>query len=65
MEMASLTKEKGSGPAGRPGRPQDTDPINENLKRVYEDLIDDEIPDRFTELLRQLREQDSKKDGDT
>ena len=62
MELASLMKETGNG---RPGRHRDSDPINENLKRVYDGLIDDEVPDRFTELLRKLREQDSKKDGDT
>lgn len=31
--------------------------IDENLKRVYEQDSDEEIPDRFLALLEQLREQ--------
>ena len=30
--------------------------IDENLKRVYNDVASQEIPDRFTELLNKLRE---------
>lgn len=29
--------------------------IDENLKRVYEDMIDDTVPERFLALLDQLR----------
>ena len=29
--------------------------INENLKRVYEDALNEEVPDRFQSLLEQLR----------
>ena len=29
--------------------------INENLKRVYEDALNQEVPDRFQDLLEQLR----------
>ncbi|MEI2688089.1 MAG: NepR family anti-sigma factor [Cypionkella sp.] len=29
--------------------------INENLKRVYEDVVNQEVPDRFKELLDKLR----------
>lgn len=64
MELAFLMKEQDNGRVGR-GRRHETDPINENLRRVYDGLIDDDVPDRFTELLRKLREQDSKKDADT
>ncbi len=32
------------------------DQINENLKRVYEDALKEEVPDRFKILLAQLRE---------
>lgn len=35
----------------RPSKAQ----IDENLKRVYDDLIDAEIPDRFSQLLAQLK----------
>lgn len=29
--------------------------IDANLKRAYEDVINQEVPDRFTDLLAQLR----------
>lgn len=32
--------------------------IDANLKRVYQDVADQEIPDRFTQLLDKLREAD-------
>lgn len=32
--------------------------IDENLKRVYDQDATQEIPDRFLELLKQLREQE-------
>lgn len=39
--------------------------IDESLKRVYEDALSQEIPDRFTKLLQQLREAEAKKKGQT
>ena len=41
--------------------------IDQSLKRVYEDVANQELPSRFTDLLEQLRAKDaaeSKKDGD-
>ncbi|WCR10918.1 transcriptional regulator [Paracoccus stylophorae] len=32
--------------------------IDENLRRVYEQDATEQVPDRFLELLKQLREQD-------
>ncbi|MEH6830458.1 NepR family anti-sigma factor [Sulfitobacter sp.] len=32
--------------------------IDENLRRVYEEALDEGIPDRFKSLLEQLKEQD-------
>ncbi len=32
--------------------------IDENLKRVYDDALADAVPDRFKQLLDQLRKQD-------
>lgn len=29
--------------------------IDENLRRVYQDALDEAVPDRFTELIRKLR----------
>lgn len=34
--------------------------IDENLKRVYQAGLTDEVPDRFTKLLAQLREKEAK-----
>ena len=32
--------------------------IDENLRRVYEQASEEQVPDRFLALLEQLREQD-------
>jgi hypothetical protein len=29
--------------------------INENLRRIYDTALEDEVPERFTQLLQQLR----------
>lgn len=34
--------------------------IDENLKRVYEAALEQEIPDRFKQLLEQLKAQEGK-----
>ena len=34
--------------------------IDENLKRVYQAALSEEVPDRFTQLLAQLREKEGK-----
>lgn len=31
--------------------------IDENLRRVFQSTLDEEIPDRFKDLLKQLQEQ--------
>ncbi|WP_296420142.1 NepR family anti-sigma factor [Pseudooctadecabacter sp.] len=35
------------------------DPINANLKRVYDDMLSQDVPDRFKDLLEQLKSQDN------
>lgn len=35
--------------------------IDENLKRVYDEALEAEVPDRFKLLLAQLREKEGKK----
>ncbi len=35
--------------------PKKTDEIEENLKRVYQEALDEELPDRFKLLLERLR----------
>ncbi|KIN74160.1 NepR family anti-sigma factor [Sulfitobacter guttiformis] len=37
--------------------------IEENLRRVYEEAMDEGVPDRFKSLLEQLKQQDSEQDS--
>jgi len=37
--------------------------IDENLRKVYEQTLDEGIPDRFRELLSQLKQQDAGRDS--
>lgn len=45
------------------GKSRVRDEIDANLKRVYEETLKSEVPDRFKELLDQLRRNDPGKDG--
>lgn len=38
--------------------------IDANLKKVYEELVSEELPDRFKDLLAKLKQQDSDKEED-
>jgi hypothetical protein len=40
---------------GRPGRDL-RDQIDQNLRRVYQDAVQQEVPERFRLLIEQLRE---------
>ena len=35
--------------------------IDENLRKIYHQLLDEEIPDRFKALLEQLRQKEGRK----
>lgn len=35
--------------------------IDENLRRVYQAALEEDVPDRFKELLDRLRQQEAKK----
>ena len=35
--------------------------IDDNLRRVFQEKVEEEVPDRFKELLAQLQEQDTSK----
>ena len=37
--------------------------IDENLKRIYDETLKEEIPDRLTQLLEQLRRKSGANDG--
>ncbi|WP_239494730.1 NepR family anti-sigma factor [Roseovarius amoyensis] len=37
--------------------------IDENLRRVYSDVANEPLPNRFTQLLDQLREQERQRSG--
>ncbi len=45
--------------------PPVTDQIDANLRRVYQEIVGDDVPDRFTKLLDQLRRQDAEGDPET
>ncbi|MEH6648145.1 NepR family anti-sigma factor [Sulfitobacter sp.] len=36
--------------------------IDENLRRVYQEAVDEGVPDRFKSLLEQLKKQDDDED---
>lgn len=48
-------------PRPRATRTAVTREIDENLKRVYQSDLPEEVPDRFTKLLEQLRAKDGNK----
>ncbi|MEM9637876.1 MAG: NepR family anti-sigma factor [Pseudomonadota bacterium] len=37
--------------------------MDENLKRVYDEALEEGIPDRFKDLLEALKQQDQSKDA--
>lgn len=45
--------------ADQPKKSRLTDQIDENLKRVYNDMLQEEVPDRFKELLAKLKKKES------
>lgn len=47
------------GAGSSPSKP--TSQIDENLRRVYRDMLEPDVPPRFTELLNKLREQDGER----
>jgi len=38
--------------------------IDENLKRVYDDMLKEDVPDRFMDLIQQLRQSDGSRSPD-
>ncbi|WP_168201290.1 NepR family anti-sigma factor [Qingshengfaniella alkalisoli] len=52
--MAKENNETGHEASGRPSRH-----IDDNLKRIYQETLSEELPDRFTELLAKLRDKDT------
>ncbi|UWQ18061.1 NepR family anti-sigma factor [Jannaschia sp. M317] len=47
---------------GKPPNARTAQQIDENLRRVFREKEGEDIPDRFTDLLNQLRQQDSSGD---
>ena len=44
-------------------KPQRDSVIDENLKKVYQDMLEQDVPDRFLDLLAQLKDQDQGQSG--
>lgn len=51
-----MTKERRNSKVGQQ--------IDENLRRVYAEAAEEPVPDRFTQLLEQLRQQEKSKKAD-
>lgn len=53
-----------AAPGGRKNQGKRSDPLGPNseigrkLKQYYDDLVSDDVPDRFADLLRQLEERE-------
>lgn len=45
------------GKQRKPGGRNIEEAIDRNLKRVYDDMLEDDVPDRFAELLKKLRDE--------
>ena len=45
--------------SGQKQSKQSEDVIDESLRRVYQEVVDEGIPDRFKSLLEQLKQQDA------
>jgi hypothetical protein len=61
QEAREMTKDKGEdGSDRRAIRAQ----IDENLKLVYSEALNEQLPDRFRELLAQLKSKDGGRDDE-
>lgn len=66
--MNTLDKNRAAGTPGRQGRADDNlgpnSEIGRKLKQYYDDLVHDEVPDRFAQLLSQLEQAETSQDKD-
>ena len=46
--------------AGDSKKSRVTEQIDENLRRVYDDLLKEQVPDRFKDLLDRLKNKDQR-----
>ena len=51
----------GQDEGANPPPPRSANQIDENLRRVYQDMVEPGVPPRFMELLDKLREQDGER----
>lgn len=47
--------------ANKEPNPRARQQIDENLRRVFNEMVEEDLPDRFKDLLSQLKQQDSEK----
>lgn len=66
--MNTLDKNKTAGTLGRQGRAEDNlgpnSEIGRKLKQYYDDLVQDQVPDRFAQLLSQLEKAETSQGKD-
>jgi hypothetical protein len=60
-ERVSGSRKPKSNPESDAQDPSGDSLIDANLRRVYEELVEDEVPERFKTLLEQLRRQEQDK----
>ncbi|WP_208351430.1 NepR family anti-sigma factor [Pseudaestuariivita rosea] len=48
-----------------PSKPKSVaeDQVDQNLKRFFDDMLSEEVPDKLTDLLQQLKQEEQSKDG--
>lgn len=63
MVRQILRNEKAASMAERDKADRSQTFIEENLKRVYQETLDQEVPDRFKDLLDKLRVEDGGNQG--
>lgn len=59
--MHQAASGEGSGGAGKPSRKPDAiveESIGRHLKKLYDEVANEPVPDRFAELLKQLEQQE-------
>lgn len=61
MQDKTAAETRGSVPPTGPDRARLKEQIDENLRRVYQEALDQGVPDRFAELLEALRRKEAGK----
>ena len=61
MQYVGIRKKMYEAMTDKSNKPKVQAMIDENLRRVYDDALKEDIPDRFKQLLDELRQKEVKK----